>query len=411
MSIKPVAIVLGGTHPHITLIESLKRRGYHTVLVDFAQNPIAKKFADEHILESSMDKEKVCEIAGNYQAKLVITTCSDQANVTACYVGEKLGLPIPYSYKTSLNVTDKELMKSIMLNNDIPTAKYIIVGHDFCEQELSNLQFPLIVKPADCYGSKGVRVANTKQQLYKNIGTALKLSRVKKAIVEEYIVGEEIGIDCFVKNMKAEVIITKSRNKIQNSLSVTQQITGCIWPVITNEQMNEKFRLLACDIAKAFRLDNTPLMIQAVVSGNDVYVIEFGARIGGGNSHSIIKLGTGFDIIEAAIDSFLGCNVELNFRQMTEIYADVFLYTSSSEFGYIANTESLIKNGIVESIVCTKQFGMHIGKDLVSSNRVGAFIIKSNDRNELLKKIKTALDTIEVYDIKDRPIMRRDVYN
>ena len=60
---KPTAIVLGGTFPHITLIKKLKNRGYKTVLVDFAESPIAKEFADEHILESSLDKEKVLQIA------------------------------------------------------------------------------------------------------------------------------------------------------------------------------------------------------------------------------------------------------------------------------------------------------------------------------------------------------------
>ena len=56
---KPVAIVLGGTVPHVHLIELLKLQGYYTVLVDYTTNPPAKKFADEHIKESTLDKDGV----------------------------------------------------------------------------------------------------------------------------------------------------------------------------------------------------------------------------------------------------------------------------------------------------------------------------------------------------------------
>lgn len=180
MNNKPIAIVLGGTIPHIELIKNLKARGYYTALVDYAQNPVAKVFADEHILESSLDNEKVLEIAKNRKAQLVITTCSDQANVTACYVAEKLGLPAPYSYETALNVTDKEFMKNIMLKNDIPTARFVIVDKPSANYDFSFLKFPLIVKPVDLYGSKGVKITRDINELHRNIDYAKKLSRKKE---------------------------------------------------------------------------------------------------------------------------------------------------------------------------------------------------------------------------------------
>jgi carbamoylphosphate synthase large subunit len=411
MSNKPIAIVLGGTIPHIELIKNLKARGYYTALVDYAQNPVAKAFADEHILESSLDKEKVLEIAKNRKAHLVITTCSDQANVTACYVAEKLGLPAPYRYETALNVTDKELMKNIMLENDIPTARFIIVDKSSGKYDFTSLKFPLIVKPIDCYGSKGVKITRDINELYENIDNAMEISRKKRVIVEEYKVGEEIGIDCFVKNHKAEIIITKLRHKIINNGDSIQQIYACQWPADILKELNDKLVTIANKIAQAFNLDNTPLMIQAIVNGNDVNVIEFGARIGGGNSYSIIKAGTGFDIIDAAVDSFLGIDVDLDFHPPKGYYADVFLYTKPAVFGYISNDEELINRKIIEYMVYNKTKGMSVGSDLSSSNRVGAFIVKAENKEELLMKIKTALAEIEVYDTFGNPIMRRDIYS
>lgn len=87
------AIVLGGTHDHITLIELLKQRSYYTILIDYYENPIAKEYADEFIRESTTDKETVLEIAKKNNVNLVIAACIDSALATMAYVSEKLNLP------------------------------------------------------------------------------------------------------------------------------------------------------------------------------------------------------------------------------------------------------------------------------------------------------------------------------
>ena len=72
------AIVLGGTFPHRELILKLKAKGYYTILIDYYENPIAKAVADEHLRESTLDREKVLSIARERNASLVISTCIDQ---------------------------------------------------------------------------------------------------------------------------------------------------------------------------------------------------------------------------------------------------------------------------------------------------------------------------------------------
>ena len=183
MSNKPIAMVLGGTYPHRTLITNLQQRGYYTVLIDYLEKPPAKEVADEHVQESTLDKEKVLEIARDRDAKLVISTCIDQANVTVCYVAEKLGLPVPYSYETALSVTNKGLMKEGMIRHGIATSKYIFVKNigDF---DSAGLSFPVAVKPADSNSSKGVRKACDYGELSRFLDDALKISRSDEAIIE-----------------------------------------------------------------------------------------------------------------------------------------------------------------------------------------------------------------------------------
>lgn len=129
------ALILGGTAAHKELIEQLKKRGYHTVLIDYFDNPPAKEVADEHVKISTLDKEAVLEYARNVGANLVISTSVDQANAICCYVNEKLGLPSPYCYETALDMTDKTRMKQIMKENGIPTAEYIVADRCFFDDE------------------------------------------------------------------------------------------------------------------------------------------------------------------------------------------------------------------------------------------------------------------------------------
>ena len=406
---KTIAIVLAGTRPHILLIEKLKQRGFYVILVDYLANPIAKPYADLHIQESTLDNEAVVKIAREYNAALVISTCVDQANSTACFVSDKLGLPHPYSYETALNVTNKLRMKKIMMDNNIPTSRYYTVSRSL-PQDVYNLRYPVIVKPADCNSSKGVRKVDDQRKLKKYINIALSLSRTYQAVVEEFVIGDEIGIDCFVQNGKARVLMIKERRKINKNNNHTQQIYGCIWPMQVSEEVVQKAEIIANQIAYAFKLETCALMIQAILCEDEICVIEFGARIGGGESYSIIKQSTGFDYVEASIDSFLGNKVELEYHKPQEFYADNFIYAKKGIFDHIKIDEMLKRDGTIEYYYPIKQPGSEIGEELSSNNRVGTFVVKSDSVNGLKMKINKTLKCIDVYDISGNSIMRKDIY-
>ncbi len=191
MTNKPIAIVLGGTNPHIELINNLKARGYYTILLDYLENPPAKNVADLHLMVSTLDHDRVLEVASNYKASLVISACVDQANVTACYVAEKLNLPRPYSYRTAIDVTNKGYMKRIVKENDITTSKYVYLDSidDFKQ---ANLTFPVIVKPADSCGSSGVMIIEREEEFSTYFEFSKSRSRIGRVVVEELIKGDEL---------------------------------------------------------------------------------------------------------------------------------------------------------------------------------------------------------------------------
>lgn len=400
---KPVAIILGGTNPHRALIENLQKRGYYTILVDYLENPPARDAADEHVRESTLDKEIVLQVAKKRNASLVIATCIDQANVTACYVGEKLKLPIPYSYKTALDISDKTTMKQAMIGGNIPTSKFIVVEEEE-KPDVEDLKFPVVVKPSDSNGSKGVRKANTVEELTQYLNDALSISRNSKAIVEEFVYGDEIGIDCFISDGKAHVItMHKKRKPSLKDGSVIFSI-GSISPPDISEMAKRSIKLIADQMAKVFNLKNTPLLIQAIVNQDDVNVIEFAPRIGGGLNFRKIKLFADFDIVDAAVDSFLGNRVKPVYVQPDFYYSENHIYTEPGVFGEITGYKKLIEKKIVVDFYPNKTSGMIIHPGKASKDRAASFIVKGKSVERIVEKVEFVINTIKVFDINGREL-------
>ena len=296
MTDKPLAIVLGGTVPHKFLIENLRNRGYTTLPIDYHENPVAVSVADEHIRESTLDQNAVLQIAKKRNASLVISGCVDQANLTACYVAEKLDLPLPYSYETALRVTDKELMKKGMINAGVPTAQHEVISRDQINSFLCD-SYPKVVKPCDCNGSKGVRMVETLQDLRLSLSTACNISRTNRAIVECFNSGTEVNGYFYIDEDDVHLIYIKRKNLPKGGGVSALQSFISVGP----ERISEKAVLILKDavsrICQEFGLKNTPMLVQANIDGEEVKIIEFAPRVGGGLAFREILLMKGIDLL------------------------------------------------------------------------------------------------------------------
>lgn len=405
---KKTAIVLGGIVPHIALLEKLKERGFYTVLIDYYQNPPAKGAADLHLPESTLDLDAVKRIAEEYKAELICGFCVDQAMVVSCCVSEQLGLPVPFSYESSIDVTNKARMKQIMADNGVPTSRFFITK-DVDDPRIADLTFPIVVKPVDNNGSKGVTKVETIEDVKAPLENALSLSRAGDAVVEEFNEGYEIQIDCFIKDGKTNVLMTRRRLKTKRSKGDALQSFGSMIPAGLSDELDAKVEKIAQDIAKAFKLNNTPFFIQAIVNGDDIKVLEFAPRVGGSLSYSLIKRITGFDILDAAIDSLLGKDFEIEYHRPEKKYTTNIMYAYEGIFGEITGDKELLDEGVIDYYFAMKTRGMDLGNKMDSRNRVACYIISGETDEELLAKAKAANERLDVLDTDGNSIMRKDL--
>ncbi len=405
---RKTAIVLGGIVPHISLLEKLKERGYYTVLIDYYQNPPAKHAADLHLPESTLDLDAVKRIAEEYDASLICGFCVDQAMVVSCCVSEQLGLPVPFSYESSINVTNKARMKQIMWENGVPTSRFFITK-DPADPRINDLTFPIVVKPVDNNGSKGVTKVDAPEDVREPLENALSLSRAGDAVVEEFNEGYEIQIDCFIKDGQTNVLMTRRRLKTKRSKGDALQSFGSMIPAGLSDELQAKVEKIASDIAKAFELNNTPFFIQAIVNGDDIKVLEFAPRIGGSLSYSLIKRITGFDILDAAVDSLLGEDFDIEYHKPEKKYTTNIMYAYEGIFGEITGVDDLVEQGVIDYFFATKTKGMDLGSRMDSRNRVACYIISGETDEELIEKARAANEHLDVLDTDGKSIMRKDL--
>lgn len=409
INVNKTAIVLGGTVPHCELIKQLKQRGYYTILVDYNDDPPAKEFADEHIKESTLDKEQVLKIASDRCASLVISTCVDQANVVCCYVAEKLGLPHPYSYESSLDVTDKSRMKKIMLEHGIQTSQYVTVGMDD-KTAADKLSYPLMIKPSDSNSANGVKKVYNKEQLDQYLPQAFKISRNGLAIVEEFMEGTEFSAYCVVIDNKAKLLMVQERISVIEGSEQTIKCYASVAPARFDDEVTKEIEVTATKIANAFGLDNTPLFFQGIYDGSELSVIEFAPRVGGGISSQTIKLATGYDIIKAAIDSFLGIKINVEgWHIMQKVYAVNQIYGTDGIYDKTVISESIKNSDDMELLYFYKKSGALIDEKRASSSRIGVFLASGESMTEVRKKIKRVFDATMVYDRNGMTMMRKDL--
>ena len=406
---KPVAIVLGGTSPHVALIENLKARGFYTVLVDYYENPPARGAADQHVRESTLDQDAVLAIARQMNARLVISACVDQANVTAAYVAEELGLPAPYSYQTASAMSRKSLMKAIMRDHGIPTSPFRVMTR---EEDLGNLDlpYPLIVKPVDSNGSKGVRRADNAEQLRSGFREALALSRCGEVIVEGFCQGIDVSVDCFVTDGISKVLMLRRKYDLPATSETVINCYASLVPAPLSQAARKNIESIATKVSRAFGLRTTALLIQVMVDSDDVSVIELAPRIGGGLSYRTVTLGTGFDILDAAVSSYLDEPIHINAALREQVLLTTNVFALPGRFQGVTGQEDLLERRIIDEFYQHKTKGMTIGPSLSSGDRPCSFIIRAATLAEALERNECAMSSLAVLDESGRDIMRHDIY-
>lgn len=400
------ALVLAGGIAQAALIGELKVRGYRTLLADMNPDCYAAKLADEFHKVSAMDFDALEQLAREQQVDMILTACADQILLAETYLCEKLGMRSYISYETAKKVSDKKAMKDIFARHGIPTSRHVMLA-GYSEQAIAHLRYPLVVKPADAYSSRGVRKCSSPEEVREYLGRAIEISRTKTAIVEEYLEGQELTAEFFVREGKAALLCCGSKEKLKDGRFVSY---GSIYPSAVSDELRLRIVEVGQMIADAFGLVNSPMLVQFITDGKEAYVLEACARTGGFIKHEIVRRMSGFDPIAAIVDLHEGTVPAFNGICPEKNYLiSCFLYCSEGVFEKAAGFEEALNNCDLSRYWIVRKPGYEFKGIETNGDRAACFITQDDTLDGLLEKYRRARETVKILDAEGHNLIRFDL--
>lgn len=304
-------LMLGGSRQQVVAIEKAKALGYRTVLCDYLPDNPGQYAADVFYQESTTDRELMLEIARKEGVSGVLAYSSDPASPTAGYVAEMMGLPTN-PLKAIETMSEKHMFRAFLKNAGLPCPQAVSFSKTATAREVSELtryfKFPIVVKPTDSSGSKGVTVLEDLSELGRAVSHAAEFSRNGVLICEEYIqktFPHVVGGDIFVVDGEVRFwgLMSCLRDESLGGLVPVGEKTPSGLSIRQNDAVKDVLQRLVTALGVQFG----ELNVEVIIGRDDVpYVLELGSRAGGNMIPLQLSDASGIDLVAANVKCAMG---------------------------------------------------------------------------------------------------------
>lgn len=304
-------LLLGGSRYLVPVIEAAHKLGLYVITCDYLPDNDAHKYSDQYINISIIDKEAVLEAAMEYEIDGIMSFACDPGVVTAAYVAERMGLPFQGPYKSTEILQDKGLFRDFLDKNrfNCPHAKrYEDKETPF--QDIDFYSWPVIVKPTDSAGSKGVTRVDKPEDLLEAINTALNGAHNGAFIIEDFLEfeGYHSSTDPFTTDGKL-MFVTYSDQLFDSEADNPYTPAYIIWPSTMEQKYQDVLTMEIQRLLTLLDMKTGIYNIESCVANGKPYIMEVSPRGGGCKIAELQRLAYGIDLIEAEVRKAVGLPV------------------------------------------------------------------------------------------------------
>lgn len=386
-------MLLGGIRYLLPAIEAAHKHGIYVITVDYLPNNIAHKYSDEYhnvsILEK--DKEKVLALAKELKIDGILSYAVDPGVVAAAYVAEQMGLPFTCSYESACILQDKSRFRQFLADNgfNAPRAKGYVNAEDAIK-DVDYFNWPVIVKPVDSAGSKGVSRVNKPEDLPNAIAHALEKSHNGHFIVEDFLEldGYQSSADCF--SVDGKLVYADYSDQLFDKDAANPYTPALeIWPS-TMKQEHQDY--LTSELQRLLTLLNCGTGLYNVESrlckNGKPYIMEVSPRAGGNRIAELQRIGTGIDLIEAEVLKAVGEPLpnSITMPQYEGCYVNDIAHSLKAGTYQGISYDDIFKQNHVISEAIYPSVGDHVEAFHGANNAVGSIFLKFATREECDEK-------------------------
>ena len=372
------AVLIFGVGPlQESIIKRAKKMGLYTVGIDPCADATCKDCVDAFEVVAGQDYEAHCAVVEKYGIDAIVTAATDKPLVMMARIAEKYGFPF-YSVETAKWSTDKFQMKQRFELGGVPHAQGRLISK---AEDAEGLVFPVIVKPRDNSGSRGVKLCRNKEELEASINEALEVSKLDTVLVEEFIEGPEYSIEGLHHDGKSEVIQFTEKKTTEFPYNVE---LGHIQPANISEVNKDKIRGIVAKIGKALNYENCPSHTELKINDRGIFVIETSPRLGGDYiTSTLTPLSTGVNMEDELLRIAIGEEVCPNPKPIQYAGIRFFAFGEGSFIKHTPN-EEFVKGWphVVDFAFALKE-GDKVNRITSSLNRYGQLILQAGNRDAI----------------------------
>ena len=385
-------MLLGGNRYQLPVIRAAHDLGYYVITCDYLPENIAHKYSDEYCNVSIIDKDAVLKAARELHIDGIMSFACDPGVTTAAYVAEKLNLPSVGSYDVVCLLQNKGRFRRFLTENgfNVPIAQeYKSSEKQKAINEANQFHWPVIVKPTDSAGSKGVTRVDHSEDLPAAIDEAIRKSFSNEFIIEDYLEkkGCSSDTDSFSVNGELKIVTFNAQRFDENALNPYTP-AAYSWPsTITVEHQKE----LKSEIQRLIKLLGLKSSIYNIETrechDGKAYIMECTPRGGGNRLAEVVRYATGVDMIRAAVLAAVGEEIDhLEPEPYQGHWAEIILHSDKEgtyDSLWIADE---IRENIVEEDLWISR-GDHVEQFGAANDAIGTLVLKFDDEEEMLEVI------------------------
>lgn len=305
-------LFLGGVKGAIPAIDAAHTQGYYVITCDYLPNNPAHAYADEYHNVNITDKEAVFALAKELKIDGIIAFSADAGAISAAYAASKLNLPTsPYESVEILQNKDK--FRSFLAEHGFNTPKAKAYSNiEEAEKELTEFTLPVIVKPVDSCGSKGVSKVSSAEELRQAAEYAINHSRTGKCIIEEFIQQKGYSSDTDSFSIDGELVFCSFNSQRFDSDAENPYVPAAYtWPSSMSAEHQKELR---SELQRLMKLLNMKTTIYNIETREGIdgkaYIMEVSPRAGGNRLAEMLKLASGQDLVTNAVRAAVGDSVD-----------------------------------------------------------------------------------------------------
>lgn len=393
-------MLLGGLRYLLPVIEEAHKLGLYVITADYLPDNIAHKYSDEYCNVSIIDKEAVLKAAQELKIDGILSHAVDPGVVSAAYVAEKMGLPFQCSYEVACILQDKSLFRKFLAENgfNCPKAK----GYDNAEDALKDIDYfnwPVIVKPVDSAGSKGVTKVEDKSGLRTAIEFALSASLSKHIVIEDFLdkVGAQSSADIFTVDGKL-VYPAYSDQLFDKDAANPYTPAIEIWPASMEQRFQDD---LNNQLQRLFSLLDVKSGIynveSRVCSDGKAYIMEVSPRGGGNRIAELQDMATGQSLIKNEIKKAVGMPLDnITMPRYDGVWCNYILHSSKEGTLVSVEINPEFKKNYVRDVGLIVKSGDKILPFTGANVSLGTLFLRFDSREELDEKLGNVSDWLTI---------------